>query len=328
MLDFNMLKSKRNNFIFVMGSRINVKLLITVICLAFLGSSIYGNFESLSNQTIAKKEILWLFSGTLFSFLSVIINAYAWKLLIYNIDCNSNNLNIIKIFLTTNLYKYFPGGIWHFVSRYNILRVKLSTEKAVQSILLEPLLMLVAGLIFVPFGSFNISIFILCWSSVLVFLPGFREFIIKKLKVIKSSIFTNNNQHINQPLAENKQNILMNISYPYRPLFVEIAFILFRFFGFLCCINAFSIGSLIPQYQLISFFALAWIIGLVVPAAPGGLGVFESVILFCLGAEFPEAPLLASLLCYRLVSTISDILAALIYPVIKFFKVLKLKYLC
>ncbi len=68
----------------------------------------------------------------------------------------------IKIFLVTNMYKYLPGGIWHFVSRFNTLRLELSTEKSVESILLEPLLMLVAGLIFIPFGSFNIAINILC----------------------------------------------------------------------------------------------------------------------------------------------------------------------
>ena len=103
--------------------------------------------------------------------------------------------------------------------------------------------------------------------------------------------------------------------YPYKPLFVEILFILFRFLGFLCCIKAFSFGTLISQGELISTFSLAWISGLVVPAAPGGLGVFESVILVSLGSSFPEASLLASLLCYRLVSTIADIFAALIYPV-------------
>ena len=82
-----------------------------------------------------------------------------------------------------------------------------------------------------------------------------------------------------------------------------------------------SIGSLVSHGELISSFSLAWIIGLIVPAAPGGLGVFESVILFSLSSRLPEAPLLASLLCYRLVSTVSDILAAFIYPVKKIFKV-------
>ena len=124
---------------------------------------------------------------------------------------------------------------------------------------------------------------------------------------------------------KSNQNILIRMFYPYKPLFVEIIFVLFRFLGFLCCMNAFSIGALISQGELISIFSLAWVIGLIVPAAPGGLGVFESVILFALGSDLPEASLLASLLCYRLVSTISDIFAAMIYPVKKLFKV---KYLC
>ena len=83
----------------------------------------------------------------------------------------------------------------------------------------------------------------------------------------------------------------------------------------------FSIGSLISHGELISSFCLAWIIGLLVPSAPGGLGVFESVMLFRLGSQLPEGPLLASLLCYRLVSTVSDVFAALTYPVKRLLKV-------
>ena len=201
------------------------------------------------------------------------------------------------------------------------MRLELSNEKSIESILLEPILMLVAGFIFIPFRSHNISIYILCWSSTLLFLPAFRKFLIKKLKAMKAKVFNNNDNIKDINLVRNSQNISKRIFYPYKPLFVEIIFVLFRFLGFLCCINAFSIGSLISQGELISSFSLAWIIGLIVPAAPGGLGVFESVILFGLSSHLPEAPLLASLLCYRLVSTVSDILASLIYPVKNLFKV-------
>jgi len=304
-----------------MISKINIKLLITLICFVFLGTSIYGNFESLSNQTITSKEMLWLLWGIIFSFLSIIFNAYAWKLLINNIGCNINNLNIIKLFLATNIYKYLPGGIWHFVSRYNTLRLELSSEKSIQSILLEPILMLVAGFIFIPFRGFNIFLYLLCWSSTLILLPAFRQFLIKKLIAMKAKVFSNTDNIKYRNLTQTTPNISIRMFYPYKPLFVEIIFVLFRSLGFLCCINAFSMGSFISHGELISSFSLAWIIGLIVPAAPGGLGVFESVILFSLGSHWPEAPLLASLLCYRLVSTISDILAALIYPVKKLFKV-------
>ncbi len=316
-----MIQFIKNNFVFGMISKINIKLLITLCCFAFLGTSIYGNFDSLSDQTIARQEILWLLGGILFSFLSIIINAYAWKFLINNIGCNPTNLKIIKIFLATNIYKYLPGGIWHFVYRFNTLRTELSTEKSVESILLEPLLMLVAGLVFIPFGSFNIAINILCWASTLSFLPGFRKFLVKKLKAMKANFFRKLDHVKDGKQEKNDNNILIRMFYPYKPLFVEIVFVLFRFLGFLCCMNAFSIGALISQGELISIFSLAWVIGLIVPAAPGGLGVFESVILLTLGSDLPEASLLASLLCYRLVSTISDIFAAMIYPVKKIFKV-------
>ena len=321
MCNLNIFRRIRKNFVFGMISKININFLITLICFLFIGTSIYSNFDSLSNQTITEEEILWLLLGIIFSFFSVILNAYAWKFLVKNIISYSIDLNILKIFLSTNIYKYLPGGIWHFVSRYNTLRLKISNEKSIEAVLSEPLLMLVAGFIFVPFGSLNILIFIFCWSLTLVFSPIFRFFIITKLKIIKANIFSNISPLDERCYSQTNQNISKRLSYPYKPLLVEVVFVLFRFFGFLCCMNAFSIGSLISQSKLISSFALAWIIGLVVPAAPGGLGVFESVILFGLGSNLPEAPLLASLLCYRLVSTISDICAALIYPVKKLFKV-------
>ena len=321
MIDLNKFKNQRYNVDFGILSKIKIKLFVTLICFGFLGNSIYRNFESLSNQEIAAREILWLLAGILFSFLSIIINAYAWKLLINNIGCNSKNLNIVKLFLATNIYKYLPGGIWHFVSRYNALRLKFTTEKSIEAIVLEPLLMLVAGFVFIPFGDLNIFVFILCWSSALVFLPAFRQFLIEKLRMMKGTIFTNNEHLKDSDLISNNKNISKQMFYPFKPLFVEIIFVLLRFLGFSCCINAFSIGSLTSQFQLISSFSLAWTIGLIVPAAPGGLGVFESVMIFSLGLYLPEVPLLASLLCYRLVSTISDILASLIYPIKRFFNV-------
>ena len=320
MFNLKNLNNKKLSFIFEILSKINVKLLTTFICLLFIGSSIYGNFEDLASQKIALKGSIWLSWGVGFSFLSIIINAFAWKLLINSIGCNSKKLNIIKIFLSTNIYKYLPGGIWHFVSRYNALRLEFSKRHSIESILLEPLLMLVAGIIFIPFANLNIIIFILCWSTTLILLPGFREFIIKRLMEMKSSIFSKGNNINDINLVQQKYETSSNINYPFIPLFVEIIFILFRFIGFLCCLNAFFIGSNVSQIELISYFSLAWVIGLIIPAAPGGVGVFESVILFCLGSKMPEASLLASLLCYRLVSTLSDIFSAVVYPVKKYIK--------
>mgnify|MGYP001197736838 CR=1 FL=1 len=315
MFKFKKPQTQSLSFITEITSKINIKLLITLICLLFIGNSIYANFEELASQVITTKDFIWLLWAIIFSFLSIIINAYAWKLLINSIAFNSNKMNIIKIFLTTNIYKYLPGGVWHFVSRYKILRLKISKQKSLESILLEPLLMLVAALIFIPFGSFDIHIYIICWSSTLVFLPAFRKIIVNKLKAMKTTFISETQKVNSENVVQDSQINFSVIVYPYKPLFVEVIFILFRFFGFYCCINVFSDGSLISLGPLLSSFSLAWIIGLIVPAAPGGLGVFESVVLVGLGSNLPEVSLLASLLCYRFVSTLSDIFAALVYPI-------------
>ena len=49
---------------------------------------------------------------------------------------------------------------------------------------------------------------------------------------------------------------------------------------------------------------------MVVPGAPGGLGVFELVLLTRLRGLVPEAEVLAILVSYRLVSVLAELLAA------------------
>jgi len=99
-------------------------------------------------------------------------------------------------------------------------------------------------------------------------------------------------------------------SYPWQPLLAELAFVLLRFAGFYCCVWAFDLQGTVEPATWLAGFALAWTVGLVVPGAPGGLGVFEAVLLLRLGVALPEAPLLAVALSYRLMVTLAELLAA------------------
>ena len=74
--------------------------------------------------------------------------------------------------------------------------------------------------------------------------------------------------------------------------------------------QTFDLGVSHSPLTWLAGFALAWTVGLVVPAAPGGLGVFEAVLLMRLSTFVAEAPLLAVALSYRLVVTLADVLAA------------------
>ncbi len=53
-----------------------------------------------------------------------------------------------SVYLKTNVAKYLPGNVWHFVGRVSALRaVGASTGVAVLSVIVEPLLMVVAAVI-------------------------------------------------------------------------------------------------------------------------------------------------------------------------------------
>ena len=65
---------------------------------------------------------------------------------------------------------------------------------------------------------------------------------------------------------------------------------------------------------LLGTFSFAWLLGLVVPGAPGGLGVFEATAIALFDTEnFPDANVLVTVAIYRLISILSEVLEIFFY---------------
>ena len=99
--------------------------------------------------------------------------------------------------------------------------------------------------------------------------------------------------------------------FPSRALFLEIGFVLSKFFGFYICLNTFYTSNTLNIIFLLVIFSLSWSIGLVVPAAPGGVGVFEACLLLFVGKSIPENIILISLVYFRVISTSADLLLSI-----------------
>ena len=99
----------------------------------------------------------------------------------------SNNVNIVRLFLYTNLLKYIPGGVWHFLERLRILKVEIGGGKSLSAVFLEPFLMLAAALAFVSFGLPNKFFSFICFLPSLLFITRFREPLLKRLEHIKAN---------------------------------------------------------------------------------------------------------------------------------------------
>lgn len=221
----------------------------------------------------------------------------------------------LQVYLITNIAKYLPGNVWHFYGR--IMAVKeagVSVEAATLSVLLEPVLMAAAALGIALAGTPSNSLQTL--GSLLglgvilgVIHPRFLTPLMERVKRMKV-------KSTDALSAQSSQGIPLK-HYPVWLLLGELGFLLFRGFGFLLAILAILPDSLQANLWtqlplLFGTFSFAWLLGLVVPGAPGGMGVFEATAVALLGTHFSAGIILGAVACYRLISVLAEAAGALL----------------
>ncbi len=233
---------------------------------------------------------------------------WVWTWIFRELNQPLESTYFIQVYLKTNIAKYIPGNIWHYYGR--IVAVKnagVSSGAAILSVLLEPLLMAVAALIVILFSS----LFILGNNNLLLKIaqiiglvgvlfsvhPRFFNPVIQFLHRSRAKSSSANNSQT-PPLTLRR--------YPVIPLLGELGFLILRSIGFILAVFAVSPlnSSQIPL--LISAFSFAWLIGFVLPVAPGGLGVFEATAIALLEHHFPSAVVISAAALYRLISILAE----------------------
>ena len=236
-------------------------------------------------------------------------NGLAWWALLRWLQLPLPALPIVLLFVRTNLLKYLPGGVWHQVSRVRLLRERGSGgRRALLAVLLEALLMVIAALCLIPLGGLQAGLGLASPLALLLLRPCWLNPLLERLlrskrRLLRSDADPQADQELEEPLAPLQ-------GAPWQPLLLEFPFLALRFGGFACCVLCFSGASALGWGGWIAAFALAWSAGLVVPGAPGGLGVFELVLLARVVEWVPEAEVLAVLVSYRLISVLAELLAA------------------
>ena len=278
----------------------------------------FYNIDQISFDINLKKNGINLSLSFLFCVLSIYLNAYAWKYIVIWFGKEFKSNNLVSFYVLTNILKYVPGGIWHFVERFNFIKKISNPQIALYSTLIEPYFMLSGsfllasmGLIFSPFYIFLIV--------PLVFLN--RKFIFLILKILgslKGKVF----EVLRLPNSKDQFEERINIIsfFPTKALFLEIGFVLSKFIGFYICLNTFYASNTLNIIFLLVIFSLSWSLGLVVPAAPGGVGVFEACLLLFVGKSIPENIILISLVYFRVISTSADLFLSLPFLIRKFSK--------
>jgi glycosyltransferase 2 family protein len=286
-----------------------LKLWISLLSFGFLLAALVGHGRQLLQLSLDGQGWLWLLLAVGVSLLSLVANGVGLGVVLRWLGLRPHWPELVRTYLATNLRKYLPGGIWHLASRVQLLRndeaplqAPAPAGLALVAVLLDPLVAAVAALALVAAGGWQHGLALLGVLPLALLWPRWLNPVLTRLERRKAAELGMESEAAAVPPIR---------AYPWPPLLVQLGFVLLRFAGFACCVQAFDLSYSLGWGGWLAGFALAWTAGLVVPGSPGGLGVFEAVLLLRLGFSIPEAPLLAIAISYRLVVTLADLLAAL-----------------
>jgi len=211
-----------------------------------------------------------------------------------------------RVYLQTNVAKYLPGNVWHFVGRVRAVQQHgIPMGVGTLSVVLEAALMAVAAL----------SLGILYrWQVVGVVLgllwllrPQVLNRLLRQVAGSKQRIFGKLQDPALVPAEIPYPRLLV---FPWGSLGGEGLFVLLRGMGFLLIVIGLTPLPMGQMPLVVGAFGLAWGAGLVVPGSPGGLGVFESGVIVLLAGTLPTGSLVAAAGLYRLISVVAELVGA------------------
>jgi uncharacterized membrane protein YbhN (UPF0104 family) len=285
------------------GSRLKpfLRWMILGATLFFLAQALKNHWQEVIAIRIHREGWVFLSMALGVTLLAHTWCGWVWGWILQEFNQPVKTLWAIRVFLKTNIAKYLPGNVWHFYGRvWAARKAGISLEAAILSVVLEPLLMAASALLIALIGStsqwWGLQVLSLAVVAIGIH-PRVLNPVIQYLSRLKAKAIGGDT--IDTAVFQVKR-------YPLRPWLGELGFLGLRSAGFLLTVLALGSVSLNQIPILLSAFSLAWLLGLVVPGAPGGMGVFEATALALLNHRFSTGLILSAVALYRLVSILAE----------------------
>ncbi|PSB34222.1 lysylphosphatidylglycerol synthase domain-containing protein [Chlorogloea sp. CCALA 695] len=274
-----------------------VRSLILGGMLFFLAKALKDNWQEVVQIKISNQGWVYLGSALGVTLLAHIWTGWVWSWIFQTLNQKVSGFWAIRVYLKTNIAKYIPGNIWHYYGRIRLATdANIPTSIATLSVLLEPLLLAAAALLVALLGTSQNRL-LQVFSLAVVAITIHPLILNQGLKLVSK--------------LKNKGNDVKKIEhYPFLPLLGELGFLGLRGAGFVLTFWALHPVNFNQIPILISSFSLAWLLGLVVPGAPGGIGVFEATATALLGSLFSPGLILSVVALYRLISILAEVVGA------------------
>jgi len=288
-------------------------LLLMVVSLIFIARQLITQEPDFSMLTS-----LWRISGivllivaTAVILLAAAINYRAW---VHDVSRIGVSLpSTMTIYLISNLYKYIPGSVLYFLGRQRLAieHENLKHSQVALATLWEGIFAVIAaaavallcasGYISAVIAEVEISA-----TTLTATLLG-----IVVLLLLLAYLFRRNISIWYRKLTANKQT--MSISALFRRMIFALGMVFL--WGVVFLLTLLLLGHpATPRFifTIIGLYLFSWLVGLMIPGVPGGLGVREAALLLFMGGVADESILLPTLIIHRVNIVLGDVLAYLI----------------
>lgn len=295
---------------------------ITIIAFLFIGRALASMNLDIKKIKDPVFSIILLILLSIGYAIVVYISSYAWETTLEFINKEKiPSKDIINVYVKSNIGKYLPGNVMHFAGR-NILAGKLGFKQldiTFCSIIEIAMLIFtdcVLSLIFAVKSFRQILSYLLTKMNLSIFygiLIGLLLLIIVTIWfLVKESGFIKNYKHF---FTMNFLKLLCKLFCIYSITLIIPGFFLVLIFKLVLGCDI----SMQKAMLTISAYTISWVSGYIVPGAPGGIGVRESVLLLILGPFYLNNIVLLASILLRVASILGDLIAFLFEPVLLYF---------
>lgn len=261
------------------------KIIIVCSSLYFISIVFFKNFIQIQEQFLThKNRFIWFISISSLIYIPLLaLLAKAWKEILESLHKRKLSNSIFFIYLRSQIYKYLPGNIFHYADRQiKATKLGISHKNLLESNFYE-IIGLLSAAIFASIPILSIwqvnlnSLLIVGIVSALMLLLCILSYFIS-LKIIAKSI-------------------------PYY-------FIYFILIGTICFIAVnYLTNNNITLFTCIALYATSWFAGFIIPGAPGGVGVRESIFIILTNNVIQQPEAIFIIATLRISTTLGELFA-------------------
>lgn len=254
----------------------------------FLAIKLHTYSASISFRQIPLEKWFLFVLLTLAYGLLCLLNAFSWKYNLKHCKVTITTLDSISIYGVSQLAKYLPGNVFQFAGRQALgMANNINAKALVKSTFWELILLCLGGAI-------------LSALMITILAPFFRPELSIAASITLISLYLVLLNHFTS-------NEMVKAA------FINLTFTFLSGLSFLILLKIlnFSTGSL-REHEVIGAYILAWLIGLVTPGAPAGVGIREVILLYLFKDSINNEELLFTILLGRMMTVSGDFIFYLI----------------